>query len=535
MLREGDEVEIFGLQSASGILLNGKTGRLTRHDDANGRWGVLVGEGKAVAIRPSNIRKKKDSTADTEDSGHTVAVQCGVCLDVLRAPCTLPCGHNFCIQCARSALETVSRCPTCRAAVPDAAAAMLTPNLLLSELVRAQQGVGDDDAGAAPAEAALSRQRQRPARADWTLFVDFLSPACLSVLAVVEALRIDVRQFNLKKSIQTHCSLCQEEVTATKDTDVYICDQCGEHVTPQQPTASPANQLRLQEQRTVWCDDVKKCEFEKPMRAQCVPRLEHGGDLVLTEPSSVVSTIVEVWGQGRLGLGPTISFATRAAIKQCVAEVWGRLIRPVSMHLFSHCWEDAMCGKWFLKDFTQALEWTNSSVVPLLLATRKSGGELTLLDYLAAAPLALLIATKSSMVQEAAGCLPALRDWLQHVINNPSIQRALGRRKTPANAKQLAHYAESLPRHETMSKISNSDMFGKYFHRHRGRQEELAERGPPKVHTWPYDDVHRLSRGDQDEDPFGKELPFDVYLRERGNLLPSHGEPEAQHWSDERW
>ena len=48
--------------------------------------------------------------------------------------------------------------------------------------------------------------------------------------------------FNLNnQSIQTHCSLCQEEVTATKDTDVYICDQCGEHVTPQQPTASPAN------------------------------------------------------------------------------------------------------------------------------------------------------------------------------------------------------------------------------------------------------------------------------------------------------
>ena len=47
--------------------------------------------------------------------------------------------------------------------------------------------------------------------------------------------------FNLNnQSIQTHCSLCQEEVTATKD-DVYICDQCGEHVTPQQPTASPAN------------------------------------------------------------------------------------------------------------------------------------------------------------------------------------------------------------------------------------------------------------------------------------------------------
>ena len=48
--------------------------------------------------------------------------------------------------------------------------------------------------------------------------------------------------FNLNnQSIQTHCSLCQEEVTATKDADVYICDQCGERVTPQQAPAPPAN------------------------------------------------------------------------------------------------------------------------------------------------------------------------------------------------------------------------------------------------------------------------------------------------------
>ena len=85
---------------------------------------------------------------------------CSTCLETLRFSCTLPCGHNFCFQYAQAALETVSRCPACRAAVPDVAAAMLTPNLLLGELVGAQQG-GNAEAAAAPAEAAGSTRQQR--------------------------------------------------------------------------------------------------------------------------------------------------------------------------------------------------------------------------------------------------------------------------------------------------------------------------------------------------------------------------------------
>ena len=157
-------------------------------------------------------------------------------------------------------------------------------------------------------------------------------------------------------------------------------------------------------------------------------------DLVLTEPSVVVSTVVEVWGQGSFELGPVVSFAARAGIKQCVAEVWARLIRPVCMHFYSNCWE-FMGSTWFLKDFTKALEWVNSDMVPLLLATRKPDGKLTLLDFLAAPPLALLVYSNSSMVQEAAGSLPALRDWLQHVLGHPTIQRTLDRRQTATNAK----------------------------------------------------------------------------------------------------
>ena len=111
------------------------------------------------------------------------------------------------------------------------------------------------------------------------------------------------------------------------------------------------------------------------------------------------------------------------------------MIRPVCMHFFfSNCLE-FLGSTWFLNDFTKAREWVNSELVPLLLATRKPDGKLTLLDFLAAAPLALLVYSNSSMVQEAASSLPALRDWLQQVIGHPTIRRTLDRRQTATNAK----------------------------------------------------------------------------------------------------
>ena len=252
MLSAGATVQVTGLTNAAH--LNGLAGKLGRFLPGKGRHEVDLGKSHGVKlILPANLvvtaaaaaacldgageGKKGAAATDAGDTAATgavdsdgVAVACSICLETLRAPCTLPCGHNFCFQCTRAALETVSRCPACRATVPDAAAAMLTPNLLLGELVGAQQG-GSAEAAAAPAEAAALRQQRtkhlRPS-VDWTLFVDFLSPACLSVLAVVEELQIEARQ------------------------------------------------LRVVEQRTVWCDDVKKCEYEKTTRSQCVPRLEYG-------------------------------------------------------------------------------------------------------------------------------------------------------------------------------------------------------------------------------------------------------------------
>ena len=62
-------------------------------------------------------------------------------------------------------------------------------------LMGAQQG------GNAEAAASTRQQRTKQLRpsVDWTLFVDFLSPACQSVLAVVEELQIEVERLQYDK------------------------------------------------------------------------------------------------------------------------------------------------------------------------------------------------------------------------------------------------------------------------------------------------------------------------------------------------
>ena len=42
-------------------------------------------------------------------------LSCSICLNVLRQPVTLPCGHEFCLSCLRDAIEKTScDCPLCR-------------------------------------------------------------------------------------------------------------------------------------------------------------------------------------------------------------------------------------------------------------------------------------------------------------------------------------------------------------------------------------------------------------------------------------
>eukprot|EP00747_Dinoflagellata_sp_TGD_P120576 gnl/TRDRNA2_/TRDRNA2_173275_c2_seq8.p1 gnl/TRDRNA2_/TRDRNA2_173275_c2~~gnl/TRDRNA2_/TRDRNA2_173275_c2_seq8.p1 ORF type:complete len:540 (+),score=113.69 gnl/TRDRNA2_/TRDRNA2_173275_c2_seq8:109-1728(+) len=61
MLLPGDSVEVSGLESQNGKVLNGKTGLITKYVDESGRFEVSFGKGNVASLRRENLAKKVPS------------------------------------------------------------------------------------------------------------------------------------------------------------------------------------------------------------------------------------------------------------------------------------------------------------------------------------------------------------------------------------------------------------------------------------------------------------------------------------------
>ena len=64
-------------------------------------------------------------------------LRCPICIDELRAPVVLKCGHRFCDPCIRTALTIKSDCPTCR--TPVASHRELRADMVLSQFLGCSQ------------------------------------------------------------------------------------------------------------------------------------------------------------------------------------------------------------------------------------------------------------------------------------------------------------------------------------------------------------------------------------------------------------
>jgi len=59
----------------------------------------------------------QNSVVDPKMQSLLKEADCGVCLESLVIPCSLPCGHSFCRQCLFKALRMRARCPVCKTVV----------------------------------------------------------------------------------------------------------------------------------------------------------------------------------------------------------------------------------------------------------------------------------------------------------------------------------------------------------------------------------------------------------------------------------
>lgn len=453
-VRGGNQrVEISGVQSRSD--LNGRTAIASSWDAAKGRYVVDLLGGEKILLKPANLAPA-NPTAKLSDAEHLLddaerkeqddsrLAECPICLQLLVRPVTLSCGHNFCQSCIVTALHAASeRCPTCRAPVP--AGAKLEPNQLLSSLVRAVNPDRYDELlaqlGPAPeADAPVSATE----RLAWTLHVDYLSPASLIVLCVAKA--IDA---------------------------------------PLSGLGGAGSRAAVAERPMRWCDDRRRPEWDKDTEGESVPCLYGAAEpgesplVTLLDPHAIVSTLLATWGGGRLRPPRSAGPVALASHDELVMQAWTKLVKPVSLHLFSCAW-DGMCSKPGLADLVRALEWVAARVArrgPFPEADR-----MTLLDVCLGVPCALLVTCGSKVVQDAAEAMPSFRAWVQGAVHSLRVDAVASRSAT------LSVYRKKLKGAEHMPMLFNSRggfdaMLGLMQARSGGGAAPASK--PPRLVKWP--------------------------------------------------
>lgn len=430
--------------------LNGQCGLAIMFSEAKGRYAVrLDRSGEEILVKPSNLAEAAEPAGCPppvhEGYGEANGTDCPVCLQLLARPVTLGCGHNFCRPCLSAALvEGSERCPICRAAVPPSR--LLEPNRLLASLLRER----DPDAYDArlaelppdvPAEPPLAVAMQ-----NWKLYVDYLSPASLILLAVDRALDAPLS-----------ASICEQHVKFT--------------------------------------DDNRVPEWELSEETDCVPRLEAASDgarqtITLVEPLAVLCTQLDVWGQGRLRPSRLLPAAELAQHEQTVQAAWTHLVRPVSIHLMQCNW-GICCPIPMVQDLVAALQWVDQHVCARAVGHEyPSAASRTALDLIVGVPCAMLAMLKSRIVQDAAGAMPRFKTWVQGCIRQlqPELSEWMRR------SEHRERYADKLFSAEAMGIMSsarNAHLHDLYrTHGGGGRLEHARPQAPP----WPYQEKSSARR-----------------------------------------
>ena len=412
-----------------------------------------------------------EAAAAEEEEEEEISLECPICLALLFRPVTLGCGHNFCEDCLHKAMADGSqRCATCRCPLPSGGA--LEPNRLLAALVRARepQAYEAQQASSGPCgSCGAPRPQPRMESLRWTLAVDYLSVASLIVLVVGRRVGVPL------------------EATCT-------------------------------ERPMRWCDDKRRPEWQKDAPEDAVPCLQGspgrgGGEVALVQPAAILSTVLSVWGGGKLR--PPFAAGPLALAKhdELVARAWEAVVRPIALHLFSTCW-DGMLAFPVIKETVQALIWVDAHVCAAAEFPREPS-KLTLLHVVAAVPCLLLLTLgmpmqskdgaqqHTSFVIEAMQAMPRFRAWMRaaYAMLGADVE-ALSQRSP-----QYRHYRENLAGKELGSLLMAGTGFGA-----AGLACLVggAPSKPAKMPSWPYSNLGSLGSRDS---AFTKELPFDEYRR----------------------